>query len=53
MNIWPDVPVYHRIADWTHSTQTVCGREIGVYKPMIPFKHVKKIGRPCKGCFDV
>jgi hypothetical protein len=50
---WKDEPVYH--ADNGNSFvgrgQTKCGREIGAYKPYLPFKHVVKFARPCRGCF--
>jgi hypothetical protein len=45
---WEDEPVYHRSAP-EHST--ACGRSRGPGTPMWPFKHAKRIGRPCKGCF--
>lgn len=46
--IWRDEPVYHRLAT---PLETRCGRKIGPGKPMLPFKHAVKFGRPCKGCF--
>lgn len=48
---WADEPIYHRRTDWTLGHITLCGRPIGQFTPMWPFKHAKKIGRPCKGCF--
>lgn len=45
---WPDEPVYHRL---DLHFKTKCGRPIGLHTPMWPFKHAKRIGRACKGCF--
>ena len=55
---WHDEPVYHRLRPFQErivgqGPTTACGRTVGYSTPMLPFKHVKKIGRPCKGCFDV
>lgn len=49
-NIWADEPVYHRLSSESPDS-TACGREIGLYKPTLPMKHVEKFGRPCRGCF--
>jgi len=45
---WDNEPVYHRYGG---DLATVCGRRVGLHKSMWPFKHAKKVGRPCKGCF--
>ena len=50
---WPDEPTYHRKADWQLGLRTVCGRKFGLYTALIPLKHAKKFGKPCKGCFPV
>jgi hypothetical protein len=51
-NIWPDVPVYHDLnaRPDRSARETVCGRAIGVYHPLLPMKHARKIGRPCRSC---
>ena len=57
MNIWAGEPVFHAYdvgRPWTeypHSDFTLCGWRIALAKPWLPFKHVVKFGRPCKGCF--
>jgi len=51
---WLDEPVYHAPAkrwDVRGRYTTLCGRAISEYTPWLPAKHVKKFGRPCKGCF--
>lgn len=53
---WDDEPVYHKKGarlTGRSAHVTVCGRLIGVTTPMLPMKHCVKLGRPCKGCFDV
>lgn len=53
-NPWTDEPVYHRLGvrrPWHGGDTTACGREVDAFKPWLPFKHVVKFGRPCKGCF--
>jgi hypothetical protein len=45
---WPDEPVYHGFAG---VGQTLCGRKIGLYHPMIPMKHALKFARPCRSCY--
>lgn len=47
---WEDEPVYHRLG--STRLHTACGRPVGTTTPMLPFKHVTKFGRPCRGCFD-
>lgn len=51
-NIWPDVPVFHALdaGPDRSARQTVCGRAIGIYHPLLPMKHARKIGRPCRSC---
>jgi len=51
-NIWPDVPVFHALdaGPDRRARQTVCGRAIGIYHPLLPMKHARKIGRPCRSC---
>jgi hypothetical protein len=51
-DIFADLPVYHRLRVG-HSPKgviTVCGREVGVYRPLLPLKHLEKFARLCKGC---
>ena len=48
-NVWNDEPIFHRLA---HPMLTRCGRKVGIHVPMFPYKHAKKLGRPCKGCFE-
>jgi hypothetical protein len=51
---WEDVPVYHaeyRSDQMAYMPKTVCGRPVGLLLPHLPMKHVKKFGKPCKGCF--
>lgn len=45
---WPDRPVYHA---YVGMGMTRCGRRIGAFTPMLPMKHVKKFGRPCRSCY--
>ena len=45
---WLDQPVYHRLESRDY---TVCGREVGLYRPSLPLKHVVKFGRPCRSCW--
>lgn len=45
---WPDKPVYHGHAG--HGL-TLCGRRIGDTTPMLPMKHAKRFGRPCRSCY--
>lgn len=50
--IWPDRPVYHDLVARPdrRGRFTVCGRAVGVYQPLLPMKHARKIGVPCKSC---
>jgi len=52
---WDDVPVYHRLKAsyrfYGDALETACGRKVGLHKSFWPFKHAKRIGRACKGCF--
>ena len=45
---WPETPIYHALGQ---AQQTRCGRRIGEYTPMLPMKHVRKFGRPCRSCY--
>ena len=44
---WPDQPIFHALRGRT----TLCGREVGLYTPLLPMKHVRKFGRPCRSCW--
>jgi len=53
-HIWPDEPIYHGLKPHTHTgfpRRTSCGREVGLYTPLLPLKHVARIGRPCRSCW--
>ncbi len=50
--IWKEEPVFHKLAIASRD-YTSCGRRIGVYLPLLPMKHARKFGRPCRGCFPV
>jgi hypothetical protein len=45
---WPDKPVFH---GFVGRGMTRCGRKIGPYHPMLPMKHARKFGRPCRSCY--
>lgn len=50
--IHEDEPAYHRIRIG-HSPKgfkTVCGRDVGDYRPLLPLKHLAKFARLCKDC---
>lgn len=52
LRIWQDEPVFH-IRGWQQGWAkevTACGRVIGPGIPYLPYKHVVKFARPCKGC---
>jgi hypothetical protein len=46
-HVWQDEPIFHDLAP---GRRTLCGRAVGVYHPLLPLKHARKIGVPCKGC---
>jgi len=55
---WKDEPVYHAFAkdllrpyEFHLAYMTRCGRRIGDGTPMLPMKHVRKFGRPCRSCY--
>lgn len=48
--IWADDPAFHLLRADGDDWKTVCGREVGPYKPLLPKKHVEKFARLCKGC---
>ena len=47
--IWKDEPVYHRLSFGAKGA-TVCGRTLGLHKPLYPLKHARKFAKPCRGC---
>lgn len=50
--IWEDEPVYHRVevGSMPKGFRTICGREVGIYRPLLPLKHLDKFAVLCKGC---
>ena len=53
LRIDTDEPVYHDLAPYADGAgrRTVCGRPVAPYKPLIPTKHARKFGHPCRDCF--
>lgn len=60
LTTWPDVPVFHRFrtfegasgqsGGWT--VVMVCGRAArDIAVTYVAYKHARRFGRPCKGCF--
>lgn len=45
---WPNRPTYHALGP---NRRTRCGRRLGGCTPMLPMKHVRKFGKPCKSCW--
>lgn len=48
--IWDEQPTYHRLRIGETDT-TACGRQVGIYKPLLPMKHARKFGKRCRGCW--
>ena len=53
-HIWAEAPTYHRLKPHTmpgFARRTGCGREVGLGVPLLPLKHVRAFGTPCKSCW--